>query len=330
MANSRFYSVSSSLSIGQLGDLLKLSLSPINKSIKGINTLEHASSDELVACFDKKSLVELQSTKAGVCLTTKEFKDYVPAGTLCLELENPRAALARVAKILYPEVRIPEHAAGKDHAHIHPSARVADTAFIGRGVEIGEGSVIGHGSYIGSGVQIGKNCHIHDHVSVVKTIIGDHVVVHAGARLGFEGFGFVQDGHELIDIPHLGTLVIKDHVRIGANTTIDRGVLGDTIVGEFCRIDNLVQIAHNVRIGKGCIIVSQVGIAGSTEIGDFSVLAGQAGLSGHLKIGKKVTIAAQSGVMRDIPDGETVGGSPAVAIRDWHRQVLHLSKVIKK
>lgn len=330
MTKPRFYKTPSPVSLQKILTLLNIPCPSEDLTITGINTLEEAGPQEMAACFDKKALSALTLTKAGVCFVTEEFASAVPSSTLALCVNNPRFMIAKVGHFLYPEVRSVEVKEGREGATISSSASIASTAFIGHGASIGDHTHIGPGAYIGADVQIGAHCRIHDNVTLTHAIVGDHVHVHSGARIGSAGFGFVHEGMEIVDIPHLGRVVIQGRVRIGANTTIDRGVFGDTFIGEGTHIDNLVQIAHNVHLGKGCIIVSQVGISGSTHIGDFSVVAGQAGIIGHLRIGKKVTIAAQSGVIRDIADGETVGGSPAVPIREWHRQVLYLSKAIKK
>jgi len=323
----RFYKQPKKISLKEIASHIGASCEE-DLQISGVNTLEEARKTDLAACFDKKMIPLLEKTKAGSCIVPKEFLSHVPSHVTPLCAKNPRFSFAKATRFLY------SHTLGiedKEGERSFPSeASIADSAFIGKGVEIGEGTAIGHGAYIGAGVKIGKNCKIYDNVTLLKSIIGDSVSIHSGARVGSEGFGFVNEGSHIIDIPHLGRVLIKNNVRVGANTTIDRGVLGDTLIDEGCRIDNLVQIAHNVRLGKGCIVVSQVGISGSTVVGDFSILAGQAGLAGHLKIGKGVTIAGQSGVMRDVEDGATVSGMPAVPIREWYRQVIHLSKIIKK
>ena len=330
MTDPRFYPTPVPISLRKIADLFGACCHDENKSIQGINTLEDATADEIAACFDKKSIPLLQLTQAGACFVNTETMPYVPKGTIALEVINPRAAFAKLGYLFYPNVRYPHTEEGRSQSDIHPSASIGLNVFIGRGVEIGENTIVASGSYIGVGVKIGRNCRIYDNVTLIKTIVGNDASIHSGCRIGSEGFGFLHDGSELIDIPHLGRVLVKDNVRIGANTTIDRGVLGDTVIGDCCRIDNLVQIAHNVHLGRGCVIVSQVGIAGSTHIGDFSVLAGQVGIAGHLKIGRQVTVAAQSGVTKDIQDGEKMAGSPAVPLRQWHRQVLYVSKAIKK
>lgn len=285
-------------------------------------------SGDISVCYDKKSVTDLRITRSSACLLTKSLLAEAPSSITIVAVENPRVIFAKIAAFFYPNISKPslEKGAIKIGENVH----IAESAIIGCGVEIGENTTIGPNAHIGDGVKIGKNCIIYDNVTIYKSLIGDRVVIKSGARIGLHGFGFELCEGKLIDIPHLGRVIIGDNVYVGANTCIDRGVIDDTTIGSHVRIDNLVQIAHNVKIGNGCIIVSQVGIAGSTEIGDGTVLAGQAGLTGHLKIGKNVKIAAQSGVLKDIPDGQTVGGSPSMPIKDWHRQTLFLMQQIKK
>ncbi len=207
------------------------------------------------------------------------------------------------------------------HAEANLAAGVAVGPFavIERGARIGEGSHIGAQSYIGEGAIIGRQCKIYPRVVIREDcVIGDRVIIHAGAVIGADGFGFSTDkktgSHR--KIPQLGNVVIEDDVEIGANTTIDRAAMGSTRVGAGTKIDNLVQVAHGVKIGRNCIIVSQVGIAGSSELGDQVVLGGQAGLVGHIKLGDGVQVGAQSGIMSDVPGGTTVFGYPARAHRE--------------
>lgn len=279
---------------------------------------------------------QLSETLAGACLICPENQSFLPDNVIPLLTSSPLRSLAKVLKTFYPTV------GQKEYTGIHPTAIVHSSAKLGKNVHLApyavihEGAVIGDDCWIGShvvikaGVQMGNRCLLEEGAVVEHAILGDHVRLYTGVRIGQSGFGFHMDKNGVIDIPHIGRVIIESQVEIGANTTIDRGSLSDTVIGAETRIDNLVQIGHNVQIGKGCIIVAQVGIAGSTKIGDYTVLGGQAGVSGHLKVGDGVQIAAQSGVIKDISDGQVMGGSPAVPIKDWHRQNIFLARMTRK
>ena len=190
--------------------------------------------------------------------------------------------------------------------------------------------MIGPNVVIGPNVQIGDDCRIDACSSLTHCILGSRVIVYPGVRIGQDGFGFHPDPEGHLRVPQLGRVLVRDDVEIGANVTIDRGASGDTVIGAGCMIDNLVQIAHNVELGDGCVLVAQVGISGSTKLGDYVFIGGQAGLTGHLAIGSGARIGAQSGVMRDVGSGETVGGSPAVPVVQYHRQTAAIAKLAKK
>jgi UDP-3-O-[3-hydroxymyristoyl] glucosamine N-acyltransferase len=236
-----------------------------------------------------------------------------------------------VANALYPH---PTPTGG-----VHPTAVIASTARIGERCTIGAYTVIGEHVIIGEDghvdshsviddhVHIGKCARIFSHVTISCAHIGDYVLIKPGTRIGQQGFGFHMDENGHFDVPQLGTVQIGHHVQIGSKTTIDRGSFGITNIGHGVRIDNLVQIAHNVDIGDQSVLVAQVGVAGSTRLGRFVIAAGQVGIAGHLNIGNGVRIAAQSGLMRDVADGETVAGSPAVSVRDWHKQTVALQRM---
>lgn len=317
-----------------LGDLLRhigiaCSDSALSSlSVKGIQSFAKAQKGDITFLYIKESVVDAMHTKASVCFVSKGFlreELSVPV----IEVPDARFVQAKIAQILYPNFRhFPCTVEGMQH--IDPTTVVHPSAVLGSGVRIGAFSYIGPNVIIGDDVQIGCHVQVHGNVTLSHTVIGDYVTIHSGASIGQPGFGFVIHGGQFTDMPHLGGVTIEDHVRIGANTTIDRGVLEDTVIGAGTRIDNLVQIAHNVKLGKMCVVVSQTGIAGSTVIGDGSMFGGQVGIADHLRIGKGVRVAAQSGVARNLEDGVTVGGSPAVPIKDWHRQVFLLNKLIKK
>jgi UDP-3-O-[3-hydroxymyristoyl] glucosamine N-acyltransferase len=264
-----------------------------------------------------------------------ELAGVAPAGTVCLTHKNPYKAYAIAAQAFYPAEPAASFRA--------PTALIDKTAVIGSDCSIEDGVIIGANAKIGSrcriqahavirdGVEIGDDCDIGAHAYITHALIGSKVRLHPGARIGRPGFGFAIDPAGFVSVPQLGRVIIESDVEIGANTTIDRGAGPDTVIGQGTRIDNLVQIGHNVKIGKGCVIVAQVGISGSTQVGDYVMMGGQAGVAGHIKIGSKTKIAAQSGIMRDIPPGTEYMGSPAVPIRQAMKQVALLAKLaIKK
>jgi UDP-3-O-[3-hydroxymyristoyl] glucosamine N-acyltransferase len=212
-------------------------------------------------------------------------------------------------------------------ATLGKGCRIDPGAVIGARSEIGERCHIGANAVIGEGIVIGDDCIIGACASLSHSILGDRVYIHPGARIGQDGFGFASSEAGHLRIPQIGRVIIHDDVEVGANTTIDRGSGSDTIIGAGCKIDNLVQIAHNVHLGRCCVIVSQVGISGSTKLGDFVVCAGQAGFSEHLTIGDGVTLAARAGVIHDLEAGRTYGGAPAVPIMQWRRQTVALTRL---
>jgi UDP-3-O-[3-hydroxymyristoyl] glucosamine N-acyltransferase len=304
-----------------------------NFELHDIASLEKASSTEICAVMRKEGLESLPTSKAGAYILNPDYKQQAPKDANLILTKTPYKTFAAIMRIFYP---FPQAELRVQSMEIHPSAKIGEGclispgAYIGEGAEIGENTYIGPNVIIGHGVIIGHRCVVHSGAHISYTLMGNGVTVFPGASLGQTGFGFVMDTDGPVDMPQLGRVIVGDNVRIGANTTIDRGTLGDTVIGSGCRIDNLVQIAHNVQLGRGCIIVAQVGIAGSTKIGDFAAIAGQAGLTEHLNIGKNVRIAAQSGVLRDVPEGETIGGSPAVPVKEWRRQCVILSKLARK
>jgi len=287
-----------------------------------------------VSFFDNvKYKEQLKTTKAGACFVHPDALKFLPETVVGLVSKSPYKAYALTAQYFYPQVKSQGNIS--ERATIDTSARLSDNVTIDAGAVIGKNVVIGDGTWIeanaviGDGVKIGENCRIGAGATVSHTIIKDHVRIYTGGRIGQDGFGFAIDPAGHVKVPQLGRVIIHDRCEIGANTTIDRGAGPDTVIGQGTWIDNLVQIAHNVKIGRGCVIVAQVGISGSTEIGDFTVIAGQVGIAGHLKIGSGVQVAAQSGVMRDIPDGDIQMGSPAKPIKENMKQIAYLNKIVR-
>jgi UDP-3-O-[3-hydroxymyristoyl] glucosamine N-acyltransferase len=257
---------------------------------------------------------------------------FTSSAKVLIRVPNARIAFAKVLPLFFPEPVLP--------AGIHPTAVVAASAAIDPSAHIGPHCVIGEKVVIGprcalhGGDHVGANCRLGEEVVLFPNVtlyagteIGNRVRIHAGTVIGSDGFGYVQDGGMHRKVPQIGNVIIRDDVEIGANVTIDRGALGPTTIGRGTKIDNLVQVAHNVTIGDHCLLVSQVGIAGSTRLGNYVILAGQVGLAGHLKIGNRVSVAAQSGVMTSIPDGEKWLGSPAAPDRQTKRQMIALQRL---
>jgi UDP-3-O-[3-hydroxymyristoyl] glucosamine N-acyltransferase len=257
---------------------------------------------------------------------------------ILIRVPNARIGFAKALSLFFPEPVFP--AGVHPTAVIAPDAHVDSTAHIGphcvvhEKARIGARSILQGGNHIGVGVQLGEDVNLFPNVIVYpRSEIGNRVRIHAGTVIGSDGFGYVQDNGIHRKVPQIGTVIIRDDVEIGSNVTIDRGALGPTIIGKGTKIDNLVQIGHNVALGEYCLVISQVGIAGSTKIGDNVIVAGQAGLAGHLKIGNRVTIAAQAGVMTNLEDGEKVMGSPAQPDRQAKRQMIavtHLPDLLKR
>ncbi|MBS1030138.1 UDP-3-O-(3-hydroxymyristoyl)glucosamine N-acyltransferase [Gluconobacter cerinus] len=303
-------------------------------SFRGVAPLHVAGPEDVSFLDNRRYLPLLEKTRAGVVILAPAFADKLPAHTAGLVCKTPYLAWARIAALFHP--------APSSTGVRHPSAYVSETAEIGENVEIGAFAVVEDGAKIGSGtligahavigqsVEIGERCRIGSHVSLTHARVGNRVTLYPGARIGQDGFGFAVGSAGFETVPQLGLVVIEDDVEIGANSTIDRGSMRDTIIGAGTRIDNLVQIGHNAQLGKCCIVVSQAGISGSTELGDFVTIAAQAGLIGHIKIGDKARVGAQCGVMSDVDAGADVIGSPAMPFREFFRNVATLRKLSRK
>ena len=310
------------------------------RRIEGLAALDRAGPRDLVFLDNPRYAPSLASTRAAACLVSARFADKAPAATVALVTPDPYRAFAVVAARLYPQaVRLhsvfAESGVSPD-CRVHPEARleagvtIDPGAVIGKGAEIGSGTIIGANCVIGDNVRIGRDCAIGPGVGITNALIGNRVIIHGGARLGQDGFGFAMGPRGHLKVPQIGRVIIQDDVEIGANTCIDRGANRDTIVGEGTKIDNLVQIGHNVVIGRHCVIVAQVGISGSCTLEDFVVIGGQGGVAGHLKLGMGAQLAAQSGLMKDMPPGARWAGNPAKPGKAHFREVATLSKLARR
>ncbi len=302
--------------------------------LHAVAPLAAATDRDVSFCLDnRKFLPALAETRAAAVIVHPDMADKVPATAVAIVVTDPLVAWSRVAALFHP---MPPVRPG-----IHPTAVVAASARIDAGVEVGPLAVIGENVVIGShgrigpavviddGVEIGRDVRIGAHASVSHALIGDRVYIYPGVRIGQEGFGFAVTAQGFQTVPQLGRVVIEDDVEIGANSTVDRGALEDTVIGAGTRIDNLVQIAHNVRIGRNCVIVAQAGIAGSCVLEDQVVVAAQAGLAGHLRVGHSARIGAKAGVMGDVPPRSDVLGAPAQPARAFWKEVAVLRRWVK-
>jgi UDP-3-O-[3-hydroxymyristoyl] glucosamine N-acyltransferase len=305
------------------------------RAVAGVGALDVAGGDEISFLDNRRYAAQLPGTRAAAVVLAAEFADRLPAGVAAIVTPQPYLGFARIAAALHP--RPPVRAGVHATAVVDPSAtlgtgcEVGPYAVIAARAEIGAGCVIGPHAVVGEGVVLGPACRVGAHVSVSHCIAGHGVVLHPGARIGQEGFGFaVTPEGRFETMPQLGRVILGDFVEVGANSCVDRGSQGDTILGAGTRLDNLVQIAHNVRTGRGCVIVAQVGISGSATLGDGVQLGGQAGVTGHLTLGDRARASAQAGVMNDVPAGTDVAGTPAWPAKDTLRAMVALRKLGQK
>lgn len=304
------------------------------RAFADVAPLESAGNADISFLDNVKYIDAFAHSKAGACFARRKFAPQAPAGMIVLATDDPYYCYALTAQRFYPDAApaasLSPQAQIDPSAELGPDCAVGAFCVIGPHVKIGRGTRIAPGAVIGSGVVIGEECDIGAGVTISHSLVGHRVRLHPGVHLGQDGFGFAIGKKGIAKIPQLGRVIIEDDVEIGAGSCVDRGTGPDTVIGAGSKIDNLVQIGHNVRIGRSVIIAGQAGISGSTQIGDGAMLGGQAGVAGHLKIGAMAKLAAQSGVMHDMPPGAAYGGSPAVPIRDWHRQTLALGRLSGK
>lgn len=311
--------------------------------ITGVAPLHQADRGDLTFLENLKYLGDLGNLQATACLCKPMYVDKIPESVAVLQTDAPYRSYAAVLSTLYPDAVRPNSVfeGGGDlsvdkRAHVHPTAILEDPvgigpgAVVGAGVRIGRGTTINAGSVVAAGVSIGRNCSIGPNVTLQHALIGDRVIVHPGTQIGQDGFGIAPGASGHLKVPQIGRVIIQDDVEIGANCCVDRGSNRDTYLGEGTKIDNLVQIAHNVVIGRHCIIVGQVGISGSVTLGDFVAIGGKTGINGHVTIGDGANIAAVSVVRGDVPPGARWGGVPARAVDRWFRDTKIMDRLIRR
>ena len=334
LGNSRFFRRSGPFPLAVVANTARGVVEQVELLLEGVAPLQTAGPNEVSFLDNRRYVSALEHTLAGAVIVHPDLAARVPTTAIAIVTSEPYAAWARVAALFYPlpppSPGIHRSAFVADGARIDPSAEIGPLCVIEAGAEIGPGCRIGPCAAIGSGVIVGRDCRIGAHVSLSHALLGARVYVYPGARIGQEGFGFAYTKDGFLSVPQLGRVILEDDVEVGANTTIDRGSSQDTMIGAGSRLDNLVQIGHNVVLGRCCVIVSQVGISGSTVLGDFVRVGGQAGLAGHLRIGERAEIGAQAGVISDLDPGAKVLGSPAQPIKDFFRQIATLAKMAKK
>ena len=298
----------------------------IVQSIAPANT---AQNDELSFFEGDEAAVANISANAGACFVRPELAPALPEHLPKLISEFPRLSHARAAALLVEPRHWEAGAEAVDpEANIHSTVKLGPGTVVGAGAAIGEGSIVYPNVIIGPGVQIGRNCLIGPGASLICALVGDHVSIGAGARIGEPGFGTMAGPQGAESAPQFGRVVIQDHVRVGSNSCVDRGAFDDTIIGERTKIDNLCQIAHNVTTGRSVVIAAFGGISGTVNLGDGAMLGGRVGVADHVNVGTGASLAASAGVFRDIPDGETWGGTPAKPIRQWMRETAWLQKQV--
>jgi len=309
----------------------------LDRRVTNIAPVDRAGPADLTFVDHARLTGQAASTRAGVCLADRRFASLLPSRVTVLVAREPYRAFVTVSRALFPGALRPsslsEAAGVHPSAHVDPAARtesgvVVDAgARVGPRAEIGADTLVGANAVIGPGVRIGRNCAIGAGATLFHALIGDRVIIHPGAHIGQDGFGYVPGRGGHLKVPQVGRVIVQDDVEIGAGTTIDRGASRDTMIGEGTKIDNLVQIGHNVVIGRHCLIAGQAGISGSCTLGDYVMLGGKVGLADHITVGEGAKLAAAAGVMHDVPAGAQWAGAPARPAREFFREVAALRRL---
>ncbi|MDX8477753.1 UDP-3-O-(3-hydroxymyristoyl)glucosamine N-acyltransferase [Mesorhizobium sp. VK24D] len=342
MTDPVFFAPSRRYTAGEVANLTGANLVDSSQADVAIEALAPANEGRdgaLVFVDGKRNFALMQSLKAAAVLCPADFASRAPQGVAVLAHPRPQQAFAMVGRLLFPQASTPGPMTGETgvspQAHVDPSAHVEAGAIveagavIGPGVSIGTGTVVAPHAVIGRSCKIGRDGYVGPGASIQYALIGNRVIIHGGARIGQDGFGFVAGAKGPERVPQIGRVIIQDDVEIGSNTTVDRGAMSDTVIGQGTKIDNLVQIAHNVRIGRNCIIAGLSGISGSVVVGDNVTMGGGVGLADHLTIGPGAKLAARSGFMSNVPAGEVWAGYPAQPMAEALREIAWLRKVAK-
>jgi UDP-3-O-[3-hydroxymyristoyl] glucosamine N-acyltransferase len=329
-----------------VGDIVRLTGAearegtPLEREIGNIAPIDRAGPQDLTFLDNMRYADKLASTRAGACLLAPRLEKGAPAALAVLRSRDPYRAFVAVMRELYPEAGRPSSlfdAKGvAPGTFVHASARLENGvvvdpgAIIGPRAEIGSGTVIGANAVIGPNVRIGRDCAIGPGATLTHSLVGDGVIIHAGCHIGQDGFGYLQERGAHGKVPQIGRVIIQDCVEIGAGTTIDRGAIRDTVIGEGTKIDNLVQIAHNCEIGRHCVMAAFTGISGSVTVGDYVMMGGRVGLAENITVGAGAMIGATAAVMNDIPPGEKWVGAPAMPAKEFFRGVAAMRKLARR
>jgi UDP-3-O-[3-hydroxymyristoyl] glucosamine N-acyltransferase len=343
MTEPMFFKRADGITAGTIAEMTGASLSDPSRAgnlIRNIAPIDRAAPHDLTFFENISYIAGLRNTHAGACLIAERFAGDAPAGLLLLVTKEPYRGFVAVTRAFFPDALRPSSLFEADGitpgASVHPKARleagvtVEPGAVIGPRAEIGAGTLVGANAVICAEVRIGRDCSIGAHCSIMHSLIGDRVILHPGCRIGQDGFGYVMSPRGHAKVPQVGRVIIQDDVEIGAGTAIDRGAIRDTVIGEGTKIDNLVQIGHNVSVGRHCVIVSHVALAGSVTLEDFVAIGGCTTINNHVTVGEGAQIAGVSAVNVDIPPGGRYGGIPAKPARQWLREIAAVERLVRR